>query len=279
MTNRVLRVALFDTFRALGTWRWFAVPPVFVIGGWLGADHARFVMEVLPFTPGKPNFWDGALILPTNKYALIFPFVLGFVLVTGDLYVRDLDQGTATLTVPRSRSRMGWWTSKVLSLAPLALLYSVLAYLSALVGSALILPLAAGSSQAADIPWGVDVALYPRLEGVPITVFLLLVVLYTAFALWAIGSLVLASSTFHPHSLVPLGAGLAWVFVGLKLEEPLLYQGEFVLNPIYHVTYVSHFETGGVFGVVPWIYAAVALGGTLLLALVTGGLRIRRVDL
>ncbi len=254
------------------------VLPVFVIGGWSGADHTQFVTRVLKHSPGTSNFWDGALVLPTNKYALIFGFVLGFVLVTGDLYVRDLQEGTASLTLLRSRSRMDWWASKVLSIAPLALLYSALAYLSALAGSALLLPVALRTSRAAEIPWSGGSGLYPRLEWMPIPLFFLTVVLYTAFALWALGSVVLAVSALYPRLVVPLVAGLAWVYIGAQLREPITFGKGHLLNPVYHATYVTTFDARGEFSAEPWIWACAVLGGTLFISFAVGALWVRRID-
>lgn len=272
-------MAVFDAVRALGTWRWLAVPPAFLVGGWLGADHAEFVTEVLARAQGDPNFWDGALVLPTNKYAIVFGFVLGFVLVTGDLYVQDLHVGTAYLTLLRSRSRAGWWAGKILSLAPAALLYSMLAYVFALAGSALVLPIKPGPSRAAEIPWGSETALYPRFEGMPMPLFCVLVVLYTAFALWALGSLVITASALYSRGIVPLVAGLALVIVGSRLEEPFVYrQGAALLNPVYHVTYVTHFSSGDSFALAPWLYAVGVLGGMLFVAVAVGAWWVSRTD-
>ena len=277
-SGRVWRVAFFDTFRALGTWRWLAVPPVFVIGGWFGADHAEFVTTILNHSPGMSNFWDGSLILPTSKYALVFGFILGFVLVTGDLYVRDRQDGTATLTLLRSRSRTGWWTSKVLSLALPALLYSTLAYLFASVGSALRLPVALGSSRASALPWDGGMGLYPRFEWMSMPLFFLFVVLYTALALWSLGSVVLAVSALYPRLVVPLAAGLGLVYVGVQLREPLSYDQGLSLNPVYHASYVVNFGRSGRLNFMPWLYSAAVLGGMLFLAFMVGALWVRRID-
>lgn len=166
-----------------------------------------------------------------------------------------------------------------MSLAPTALFYSVLAYVSALAGSALLLPIALRPSRAAAVPWGEETALYPRFEIMPMPLFCLVVVLYTAFALWAVGSLVLVASAMYPHALVPLAAGLAWIVVGSQLEEPFFYwQGPMLLNPIYHATYVSHFGTGSSFTLAPWLYAGLVLGGTLFVAFVAGAWRVRQAD-
>lgn len=280
MPGRIARLALYDTLRALNTWRWFAVPPVFILGGWLGASHAEYVMEVLLAAPLRPNFWDGALILPTKKYAITLGFVLGFLLVTGDSYVRDHHDGTASLTLLRSCSRVGWWSGKVLGLAFPALAYSILAYTCALIGSILVLPVESGASQAATIPWGYDGGLYPRFEWMPTPLFFLLVVVYTAFALWAVGSLTLAVSALHPHYITPFVVALAWVLVGTQLRDPLSYTQETPpVNPVYHVSYVTNFVVDGNFSLVPWFYALGVLGCTLLLAFVIGTLCIYRADI
>jgi ABC-type transport system involved in multi-copper enzyme maturation permease subunit len=257
------------------------VPPVFLLGGWLGADHAKFVSEVLVSRHREPNFWDGALILPTNKYALAFAFILGFVLIVGDLYVRDVSNGTAPMTLYRSCSRDHWWIGKIGSLALPALLYSNLAYVFALVGSALVLPVSIGPSRAANVPWGVEVSLYPRFEWMPMPVFFLFVILYTAFALWAVGAIVLAASAFYPRMVTPIMAGLAWTGVASRIEEPFYFRNDptMTLNPVYHVTYVTLFPVGGGFAVTPWLWANAVLGGAVFFAVLAGALWLRRTDL
>lgn len=216
----------------------------------------------------------------TDPNTIAFAFVLGFVLVTGDLYVRDRSSGAAAMTLLRSRSRPGWWAAKVLALAPLALVFSILAFLSTLVAGAAKLPISSQWSQAALLSWNSSKALYPGAGTLPPPLFLLLVTLYTALALWAVGAVVLAISTLYPRLITPLVVGLAWALAGTSLLAPLVFrEGVGRLDPVYQLTYVIHFSNPPYFIATPWSVSFTVIAITLLLALLAGSWMLRRANL
>lgn len=273
-----LRLALFDALRALGAWRWLAVPPVFFVAGWLGADNATY--DYAAQRPRDANLWDGPLTMMTDNSAVVFAFVLGFVIVTGDLYVRDRSSGTAAMTLLRSRSRTGWWAAKIISLGPLALVFSLLAFLSALAASAVRLPVSLRWSPASQIPWNSESAIYPSFAASPAPLFLLLVALYTASVLWGIGTLVLCVSALYPRLITPLAAGLLWALAGTPLVAPLYFRkGVGTLDPAYHVSYVIHFGNDRGFAATPWSVSFAVIAATLVVVSVFGAWWLRRVDL
>lgn len=275
---KLFRLTLYDTLRALGSLRWLAVPPVFFVAGWLAAGVAEYDYTTQRFR--HANFWDAPLKMMTDPNTVAFAFVLGFVLVTGDLYVRDCSSGAAAMTLLRSRSRPGWWAAKVLALAPLALVYSILAFISALAAGAANLPVSSQWSQAALVSWNSSSALYPGGGTLPPPVFLLLVALYTALALWAVGAVVLAISTLYPQLITPLVAGLLWALAGTPLVASLvLREGVGRLDPMYQITYVIHFSNSRSFVATPWVVSFTVIGVTLLLALLAGSWMLRRADL
>lgn len=272
-----LRLLPVEVARAAGSWRWLAVPPVFFGAGWLGSENAAF--NYAAQQPRQANLWDAPLIMMTNNSVLIFACTLGFVLVVGDLYVRDRSSGAAAMTLVRTRSRASWWAAKVGALGPAALAFSALAFLSALAAGAIRLPLAGGWSPAARIPWGNPAAIYPSFGYLPPPVFLLLVVAYTALALWAIGAVVLAVSTFYPHMVTPLAAGLAWTITGSSLVAPLyLRTGAGTLDPQFRLNYAIHFATDGGSMAMPWLISLAVGGASLLVATLGGVWRLRRTD-
>ena len=276
--ERLLKLTLYDTLRALGSRRWLAVPPVFFVAGWLAAENAQFDYTSQRFR--HANLWDAPLTMMTDSNTVAFAFVLGFVLVTGDLYVRDRSSGAAAMTLLRSRSRTSWWTAKVLALAPLALVFSVLAFLSALAAGAANLPISLQWSKAALISWNSNSALYPGAGTLPPLLFLLLVSLYTALALWAVGAVILAVSTIYPRFITPLAVGLLWALSGTPLLAPLDFrEGIGKLDPMYQLTYVIHFGNSRHFVSTPWFVSFAVVGAVLLLALCSGAWRLRRVDL
>jgi hypothetical protein len=274
----VLQVALFDVLRTLGTWRWLLVPPVFFVAGWLGAENAEY--DYAKQELRTANFWDGPLTMMTDNSVIIFAFVFGYSIVTGDIYVRDRYSGTATMTLLRSRSRTSWWISKICALGPLALVFSLLAFLSALVASALQLPISLGWSPASRIPWGSESAIYPSFESMPAPLFLLIIALYTAPVLWVIGSIILCASVFYPRLVTPLIVGLVWALVGTPLVAPLYSrEGAGILDPAYHLSYVIHFGHDRGFVATPWYFSFLLIIATLGLAMAIGALWLRRVDL
>lgn len=273
----ILRLILFDVLRVFGSWRWLAVPPVFFVAGWLGAENAAYDYETQ--RPRNANFWDGPFTMMMDPSAILFAFLLGFTLVSGDLYVRDRISGSAAMTLTRSRSRYSWWTAKVLALGPIALAFSTLAFLSALVASAFQLPVSMIRSQAAQVAWNGSGAIYPSFETLPMPLLLLLVTLYTAFALWAVGAVVLCVSALYPRTVTPLAMGLAWTLAGTPLIAPLAFrEGVGTLDPAYQISYVVHFLNGS-FSAASYILSSAVILCTLALTLIIGGWRSSRTDM
>ncbi len=277
MIGEIPRLVVFDVLRALGTWRWLAVPPALFTAGYVGADQAQYDPDIT--TPLVLNVWDGPLSMMADSAIVVFAFGLGFAFVTGDLYVRDLSSGTAAMTLVRSRSRTGWWVAKLCALGVLAFVYSVVGFCSALAASALLLPLSLETSPVASTTWGDPESLYPRFEGLPMPLFFIAVVLYTALSLWAVGAVILAISVVYPRFVVPLTAVVLWVIVGSPLVSPL-YQREGIgtLDPLYHISYVVHFGTSTL-DAMPWSTSFAIIAGTLALVMILGAWRLRQVDM
>lgn len=277
MIRSLARLVLFDAIRGLGNLRWLVVPPILFVIGWLDVDYVQYDYQAQE--PREVNIWDGPLSMMTYGGAVIFILVLGFVIVSGDLYVRDRASGTAAMSLVRSRSRMGWWAAKIGALGLLAFVYSAVFAASTLAASATRLPLALGPSPAAQVPWSDQSALYPRFEELPMPLFFLLVVLYTALALWAVGAVVVWVSALYPRVVTPLAFGFLWV-VGISWIVAPVYQrqGFGKLDPVYQVSYAVHFGAPGL-EATPWSTSCAVILGTLALVLLAGAWKLRRTDI
>lgn len=275
--SNVIRLALFDALRGLGKIRWLIVPLVFFAVGWVQTDYVQF--DFAAQRARDVNLWDAPLSSVTYAAVVVFAFALGFLLISGDLFVADLASGTAAMTLVRSRSRFGWWAAKILALLPLAFIYSFAAYLAILVAGALRLPFALTPSPAAQVPWGESAALYPRFEVLPMPLFFLFVAFYTALALWAVGAVGLLVSAFLPRMITTLAFGLVWI-VGFGWLLVPLYQrrGLGTLDPSYRISYIIHFGQQGTAGASWGISVAVVLT-TVALAVLIGAWRLRTANL
>lgn len=274
---RLARAITFETLRALGRKRWLFVVAIFFALGWIESDSVRFSYSGDTL---ESNMWDLPLTLASNQPVLLFFFAFGFAMVAADSYVADTAAGTATTTLLRSKSRSSWWSAKVVSLGPLALVFSCLALISILAAALLTLPVAAGPSPAALTPYNSPGALYPWFRSIPIPVFLLLVILYMAVVLWAVGAVVLTVSAFLPSPVAPLVVSLVWI-AGLSwLLSPS--GGGFGVaafaNPVSHLSYAIHFGGPRVSGV-PWWTSLFISASYVGASVVLGSVRLKRVDL
>jgi len=58
-----------------------------------------------------------------------FIILLVFVFLTADTLVQDTSSNWSWLVLPRTNSRLRWWTAKVLSLFSAALIYFIIGFL------------------------------------------------------------------------------------------------------------------------------------------------------
>ncbi|NHD15675.1 MULTISPECIES: hypothetical protein [unclassified Actinopolyspora] len=208
----------------------------------------------------------------TNTVLVLFVFVLGFVFLTGDLYVRDRTLGVASMTVLRAPSRGHWWSAKICALGVLSVVYSSLV----LVVMLLLGGMQLGWSTTAS-PTALRGELYYRWAELPIPVFVLVIMLYAALALWAIGAVVMLVSTVVPHPLTPAMAGLVWVLLGGVLAPLGSRTGWTRLDPLYQIFYSSHF--GPDHFTLSWMSSFTVILTTLLAAAALGVWRLRHAEL
>lgn len=277
---QLLRLTALDALRGVGSWRWLAVPPVFALVAWQEADAIRY-----QYAPGRDAAaWDIPLSMLLNQTAVLLAVALGFMVLVGDLYVRDREAGYAALTLTRARSRVGWWLAKVGAVGVLALVFVAIGLGTALIVGGLRFGWALGPSDAARPPAGVVAdeaavgALYPRPEGLPVPVFFAVVAAYTALALWPLGVTLLAASLVVPRAFVPLLLAALWVLAGLTVAPVTrIREGVARLDPLGHIVYAVHFDLGLQAGV-PWSQSLAVLGGAVGGFALFGAWYLRRCD-
>jgi hypothetical protein len=269
-----LRLMLFDVLRSLGTWRWLFVPPVYALigayyGGLLEFDFDRQ-------QPRSINLWDVPPAVVSNRNLNVWLVGLGFALLVGDSYLRDRDRNTLALTLGRAPSRTAWWVAKMGAIGLQSLCYVGLMFAALLTGSLFSVPFALGDSPQSSIPTNWNDLWYPRMMSVPMPLFVLLVGLYTAFALWIIGCVVMTSALLAGRAIVPLATSVVWALASVELAPVLsgLPYGLLLSMP-YFITYAKHFLPRD--GTPFWLFITASLG--LLLSLVAlGAWRLQRLD-
>lgn len=270
------RTVRFDIVSGLASWRWLAVPPVFGLACW------SQISEDLAGSDGRRgaamNVWDGPLSMLLDTTVITFVLALGFLVIVGDRYLQDRSRGTVALTVIRARSRTAWWLARLTSIGVLALVFSAIGLTSALVVSAIRLPLELEPSASAQLAWGMPDALYPRFSGLPMPVFFAFVTVYTGIALWSLGALVLAASVLRPQLYVPAGITIVWVLLEALALPSLASRGGGSADPFFHLAFAAHFASGGA-PPASWAWSAVVICAAVACAGVVGAMKLRRSDI
>jgi hypothetical protein len=272
-----IRTVRFDVVSGLASWRWLAVPPVFGLACWNQISD-DLVTGSGGHRAAAMNFWDGPLSMLLDTNVVTFVLALGFLLIVGDRYLQDRSRGTVALTVIRTRSRTAWWLARLTSIGVLALAFSAVGLTSALVVSAIRLPLELDPSASAQLAWGTPGALYPRFSALPMPVFFGVVCLYTGVALWAPAALVLAASVLRPQLYVPAGIAILWVLLEALALPSLASRGGGSADPFYHLSFAAHFASGGP-PPASWGWSAVVISAAIACAGAAGLVKLRRSDI
>jgi hypothetical protein len=273
----VLHLMRFDVLRSLGTWRWVLVLPIY---GLVGSFYSRqLTFDFSQQYPRSINLWDVPPAVVSNEFLNVWFVAIGFMLLVGDNYLRDRQQHMFALLLTRMPSRTAWWIAKVGTLGVLALCYAGLIFGAILVGSLFSVPFALHDSPASLIRTTGQDGWYVRPMGTPMPLFVLLITLYTAFVLWIIGCVVLASSLVWQRAIAPLTVILVWGVISENLTPRVLsgVSAAKLLNLSYLVTYAKHFST--IPGQrIPLLPFAVVSTGALLMTITFGAWRLQRLD-
>lgn len=218
-------------------WRWALLIAVFFLSALLVTDILRHTFS--EYKVGRPvDVWDLYPALLSHTYSLHFLYAFGFLVLVGDQYHRQRDQGTATLFATRMPSRTTFWLGNVAAVGIMALAFASLSFvISFLIGLILTPPstlwpmLPRETLSVLSIP-----------VTIPLPIYSLLLVLYTAWGLWIGGATILLLSAFFRNTAIVLAGIAAWIFVSLggtwELSSP--YMRFFCIG--YLINQNKHFD-------------------------------------
>jgi len=115
-----------ETLRLVWCKRFLAAFPAFALATLLA------LANLLPYFRAynvQTNVWDGVFGTMTDWLYFRFIILLVFVFLTADTLVQDTSSNWSWLVLPRTNSRLRWWTAKVLSLFSAALIYFIIGFL------------------------------------------------------------------------------------------------------------------------------------------------------
>jgi hypothetical protein len=192
-------------------WRWALLTALFALAAGLVVDTLQYFFTLRKIT--RPvDVWDIFPTLLRHTYVLHFLFAFGFLLLVGDHYHRQRDQGTAALFAIRMPSRRLYWLGNMGAIGIMAGLFIGVCWLmSLLVGFIMVPPPSLWPMLPRENPSFLNVSVH-----MPAPIYSLLVAAYTAWGLWIGGSAILLVSTFFRNTAVVLGAIAAWVLASLS---------------------------------------------------------------
>lgn len=267
-TGRVLgRSVVLHLWSGLVAWRWLLLTAVFILGAILIEDTLTFYFKKDEI-PRAVDAWDLFPAMLSHRYFVLFLFAFGFLLLIGDSFQREREQGTAALFAVRMPSRSIYWLGKIGAVGLLAALFVALCLvLTLLVG----LVLAPPSTAWPQLPRPALEVMYLDV-AMPLPVYTLLLAGYTMWALWTIGSVILLVSLLVRHRVAILVAIAAWlaasVFVDTFGALRLLRLGDLL----------SIHKHRGDAPISPACFFA-ASGAVLVLTALAGSWRLRREEL
>ncbi|NOK60855.1 MAG: hypothetical protein GFH27_549289n162 [Chloroflexi bacterium AL-W] len=232
----------FHTLYSLSNWRWWLVPILFGVAGFLRGDNISFSDAQL--VNRSINVWDALALMHVHAFYLAWLYVLGFVFVIGDNVIRERDEGMIALTFALMPSRTVWWIAKLSALGILALCYVGIGLVFSLLGSVTQLPFSWQDSPAALSAPNPSILWYERDFSIPMPLFVLLINGYIACMLWVIGCIVMTVSLLVPKTFIPFGFIVLWILASFLFDSILLNNLPYglLLDVSYFVSYAKHFD-------------------------------------
>lgn len=236
-TGRVLRRAFsLQVWSGLVARRWLLVGLVFGVSAVLieSTLTARFGNAQLP---RQVDAWDLFPGMCSQAYYVYVLFGFGFLLFVVDTSHRDREQGTAAQALARMPSRSLYWLGTMGAVGAMALGFVGLGAAAAfLVGLAIAPPSSAWPMlPRAGVDW-----MYPE-AALPVPMYALLLIGYTAWALWVAGCAVVLLSHFTRRKVVVLGAVVLWAVLGLSATSLSSALGHArLLNLGYYISISKH---------------------------------------
>lgn len=251
-------------------WRWALVTALFVLA-------ARLVTYTLGYSfrerhISRPvDVWDLFPALLNNTYVLHFLFAFGFLLLIGDHYHRQRDQGTAALFAIRMPSRQLYWLGNMGAIGIIAALFMGICWLMSLIVGFIMVP---PSSLWPMLPRE-SLSFLNAFVHMAAPIYSLLVAAYTAWGLWIGGSAILLVSVFFRNTAVVLGAIAAWALASLALSWNIRWPWE---RFVYIGELIGHHKHRGEH---PMSLGTFFIGSTIMLVLIAviGSWRMRREEI
>lgn len=260
-------------FSRLLSWkRWGAAAAVVAAAGWVLSDALAHVRGT--------NQWDLPLEFLSDVPVVLFVLLPLFIGITGDVVLADRWTGFAGLSLPRSGSRIRWWSAKVAAVLVVSLVFAfllvvVLAALGAVrlgVGWSLS---SYGHASAAGaggnfgfLPKSYDP---PPFAGTAPALGVLTEAAYTSLALAAFSVVVLALSQLWPRPWTPLLIAAPTMLVAYRAPATT------VIDPALHLFWSTHTFASNI--TVEWWASALFIGGEIVLALAIGAAVLARTDI
>jgi hypothetical protein len=210
-TARTLgRATAFSFWSSIVLWRWVGLLPVFGVSAVIMQDMLQSSFEE-DHISRRVDVWDLFPGMVSHAYMVLFLFGGGFMLVVGDSFKREQEQGAVAMAIVRMPSRSLYWLSKMGALGLMALAFVALAFLIAFAVGMVIAP---PSSALPMLPRESIKWMLPYVR-MPMPLYVVLLAGYTAWTLWIAGSLIVLSSLFIPHKLGVLGVIALWLVATL----------------------------------------------------------------
>jgi hypothetical protein len=268
-TNTTLARAIsLGAWRGMVAWRWGLLIPLFAAGTFLCMDTVEFSTDGF-YISRRVDAWDLFPAMVLYDYSLLLLGV-GFMLLVGDSYRREQEQGAVALSLIRVPSRTVFWLGEMGAVGIMALCFCGLGLaISFLVGLFIAPPLEAWPM----LPREALPGMYPEAR-LPVPVYLVLLAGYTAWSLWVAGCAIVLLSLFIPRRTGVLAVIALWAVSSLSWIQPNYRGYARLLGLSYLVGFFKHlgkdpFPLGGFFAVT---------GAALILMAIVGSLRLRREE-
>lgn len=227
------------------------------------------------------NMLDMPVSMLSDLFAVTWIYYLTFIWLTSDLLVWDFDEGIAGVIIVRLGSFARIWLTKAAAQGGLAVVFCVGATIAVLIGTALRgTPISWADSAAARACF-IRGGIFPRPVGLPMAVFVPLLSLYVAYALWVAALVPIWLTLLWRRSFVPILAALTWIFSSLMLNPGMFARFPWMslLDIRYFLSYTKSFSTGIFLHIMPFCTFATIGGAILLLTISFGAILARKVEL
>jgi hypothetical protein len=205
-----------QVWSAMSPGRWILATAVFAVTAYFVEGQIVFGD---PDNRRRIDAWDlfpGLLI----DFALLFVvWGFGFLLFVADSYSRGREQGTLSVALVRMPSRPLYWLGTMGAVGVVALMYVTLAFVVSLAVGMIAFPPATLWPM---LPREGMLAMYPQ-WNMPLPVYHLILVGYTAWGLWVAGCVVVLLSLFVRHKVAVVSFVLAWNLVSMVTHNWLLH--------------------------------------------------------